>query len=77
MDSPKEKEKPSTTLPGTVTEEVTRCPFCVQDNHFKPMVSPTDGSFVCLKCFHRLDLADPKFRCFCMKYEQLNGFWIA
>ena len=52
--------------------EIVRCPYCVQDNHFKPMMFRPDGLFVCNKCGHTAMPVKPEFKCFCRKCGELN-----
>jgi hypothetical protein len=54
-----------------VTKEIIRCPFCVLDDHFGPML-PRPGWFMCSKCGHTTIPERPEFECFCQKCRELN-----
>lgn len=49
-----------------------RCPYCVEGNEFKPMVSHLDGRYICGKCGHVVRLSDTDFQCTCPKCRDLN-----
>jgi hypothetical protein len=57
---------------GIKMAEIVRCPYCVQDEHFKPMLRRPDGLFVCNKCGHTAMPVKPEFKCFCQKCGELN-----
>src|SRR5580692_6830421 len=45
-------------------------PYCVADDHFKPMVPHLDGRFICLKCGHVVFPTDPAFTCSCYRCQK-------
>jgi len=49
-----------------------RCPFCVEENAFKPMTSDADGRFACDRCGHVTRPEDSTFVCSCPKCRELN-----
>ena len=55
-----------------MTEQILRCPHCVQGDHFQQMLSCWGGLFVCNKCGHTADPKKPDFKCFCHKCGELN-----
>ncbi len=55
-----------------MAEEIVRCPYCVLDDHFRPMLHRPEGSFVCQKCGHTAIPEKPEFRCLCRKCGELN-----
>jgi hypothetical protein len=55
-----------------MAEEVTRCPYCVLDDHFRPMLLKPGGWFVCQKCAHIANPGKPYYECSCQKCEDLN-----
>jgi DNA-directed RNA polymerase subunit RPC12/RpoP len=52
--------------------EVVRCPYCVLDDHFRPMSPRPDGWFICTKCGHSANPVKPEFKCFCQKCGELS-----
>jgi ribosomal protein S27AE len=52
--------------PGDTMKNI-RCPYCVEGNFFKEMVSHLDGRFICRKCGHVVRPGDPDFKCVCAK----------
>lgn len=53
--------------------EVIRCPYCVENGHFKLMaLQAGDGWFLCENCGHLSLPSDPFFHCTCGKCEGLN-----
>ena len=55
-----------------MAEQVVRCPYCVLDDQFRPMVSKPEGWFNCSKCGHTTIPDKPDFRCFCQKCGDLK-----
>jgi hypothetical protein len=55
-----------------MAEEIVRCPYCVLDDHFRPMLRRPEGWFVCQKCGHTAMPEKPEFKCFCRKCGELN-----
>jgi hypothetical protein len=55
-----------------MSEDIVRCPFCVQDDHFKPMKYQGESFFVCAKCGHRARPLDASYSCFCLKCQELS-----
>lgn len=55
-----------------MTTKVVRCPYCVLDDEFRPMVAHLDGRFVCNKCGHVTRPDDPNFKCSCAHCRNLN-----
>jgi rubrerythrin len=55
-----------------MTEEVVRCPYCVLNDHFRPMLQKPEGWFICSKCGHTTIPGKPDFKCFCRKCGELN-----
>ena len=52
--------------------EIVRCPYCVLDDHFRPMLSKREGWFICSKCGHTAIPENPEFKCFCQKCGEMN-----
>jgi Zn finger protein HypA/HybF involved in hydrogenase expression len=49
-------------------ESPVRCPYCVEGNNFKLMMSRHEGRwFVCEKCSHMTIPTDPDYACNCPK----------
>ena len=55
-----------------MAEQMIRCPYCVLDFNFRPMLPKLEGFFACQKCGHTVKPGDPVFRCFCQKCEALH-----
>ena len=55
-----------------MTEEIVRCPYCVLDDHFRPILSKPEGWFICSKGGHTAIPEKPEFRCFCRKCGELK-----
>jgi hypothetical protein len=49
-----------------------RCPYCVLDREFTPMVNQYDGHFQCPKCGHQNRPLDPEFKCQCWKCQEIR-----
>jgi len=56
-----------------MTSSVVRCPYCVSEDHFKPMVRHLDGRFICEKCGHVAFPTDPAFKCWCYRCQTTFG----
>jgi Zn finger protein HypA/HybF involved in hydrogenase expression len=51
-----------------------RCPYCVQDNHFRVMADAGDGHvFKCERCKHVVIPENIYFQCVCPKCRALNA----
>lgn len=50
---------------------IVRCPYCVLGDNLRPMLPKAEGLFVCQRCGHIKQPADPDFRCFCQKCVEL------
>lgn len=50
-----------------------RCPYCVDDNDFRPMIEISDNQHICKKCGHIVSLSEFSFVCGCIKCLQLRG----
>jgi hypothetical protein len=46
-----------------MAEQLARCPYCVLDDHFLPMLRRPEGWFVCQKCGHTAIPVKSEFRC--------------
>jgi DNA-directed RNA polymerase subunit RPC12/RpoP len=55
-----------------MAEKVVRCPYCVLGDHFRPMLSRSQGWFICLKCGHTTNLEKPELKCFCQRCGALK-----
>jgi hypothetical protein len=54
-------------------ETIVRCPFCVLDNDFRPMVSTASGCYACTSCGHLTVPSDQKFLCPCGRCTSLRA----
>lgn len=56
------------------TDEIIRCPYCVDDQVFKSMFRHHSGDwFICVQCGHLALPANPLFQCTCGKCVALTG----
>ncbi len=55
-----------------MAERILRCPYCVLENDFRPMLRKREGWFICSKCGHRANPGLAHFTCCCKKCEELN-----
>jgi hypothetical protein len=56
-------------------DEIVRCPYCVQGEDFRQMLSRPLGWFLCPKCGHTVKPGDLQFKCSCRKCAEMN--WAA
>src|SRR5690349_2044863 len=54
-------------------EAVVRCPFCVLDNEFRPMVPGAEGRYVCASCGHVSAPQNKDFHCQCGRCMSLRA----
>jgi len=52
-------------------EKTARCPYCVLDNEFRPMVAHVDGRCICNRCGHTTRPGDSAYECRCPKCVKL------
>ncbi len=52
-------------------KDIVRCPYCVLDLEFRPMVPHVDGRYICDKCGHTACPGDATYRCRCLKCSGL------
>jgi len=55
----------------SITADDVRCPYCVSDYEFRPMLRILH-QFFCLKCGHIVDLQDEDFICECPKCQEVD-----
>ena len=55
-----------------MSQEIIRCPYCVLDSEFQPMVRRSDESFVCLGCGHTSSPVDSSLRCLCPRCREVS-----
>jgi hypothetical protein len=55
-----------------MADQIVRCPYCVLDDDFRPMLPRPEGWFLCGKCGHTTIPENPEFRCSCKKCSELN-----
>jgi len=44
-----------------------RCPYCIHEQQFRPMIQVKDGSYECETCDHMTSPGMPTFKCNCKK----------
>ena len=71
---PPRKREPERRNDGRLkmADQIVRCPHCVLDDHFRPMLSTPKGLFICTKCGHSANPEKPEFKCFSQKCGELN-----
>jgi hypothetical protein len=57
----------------SMDEIIVRCPFCVLDNGFRPMLSTTSGCYGCTSCGHLAIPDDHNFQCPCGRCTGLRA----
>ena len=55
-----------------MSQEIIRCPYCVQCGDFRPMSVWSGKSFVCVGCGHVSYPEDPHRRCLCRRCLEMN-----
>ena len=56
----------------SMLEEIVRCPYCVQDSEFRPMVQRSGEWFLCVSCGHTATSDDPYAKCPCPKCREVT-----
>ncbi len=55
-----------------MAQKEVRCPYCVFDDKFHPMIVLPNGRLICEKCGHIVFPNDTAFRCPCLKCVEIN-----
>jgi len=55
-----------------MSQEISRCPYCVHCGDFRPMSARSGKSFVCAGCGHVSFPQDPHLRCSCHRCLEMN-----
>jgi hypothetical protein len=55
-----------------MTQEIVRCPYCVQDSEFRPMFPESNKLFVCAGCGHSVVPDDAYAKCPCPRCRRMN-----
>lgn len=55
-----------------MSQEIVRCPYCVEGSDFRPMLQRAEDSFICLGCGHESASDSSHGRCACEKCAQVN-----
>jgi len=50
-----------------MSEDIVRCPYCVQDTEFRLMLRRSTTWFICPGCGHNATPEDPTKKCPCAK----------
>jgi hypothetical protein len=48
-------------------QERVRCPYCVLDEEFRPMVAHVDGTHICSRCGHTTRPGEAAYQCRCLR----------
>jgi DNA-directed RNA polymerase subunit RPC12/RpoP len=54
-----------------MSQEIVRCPYCVLDSEFRPMLQRSQTSFVCSTCGHMAIPDEPHVKCSCARCREL------
>jgi hypothetical protein len=54
--------------------EIVRCPYCVSELEFRPMIGHVDGRFICDKCGHTTRPGQVVYECHCQQCLQAGSF---
>ena len=49
-----------------------RCPYCISDHEFRPMVTHVDGRCICSQCGHISRPGDKTYECHCPRCMKLT-----
>jgi len=55
-----------------MSQEIVRCPYCVQDSEFRPMFRESKKLFVCVNCGHSVVPDDVYAKCPCDRCRDMN-----
>jgi predicted RNA-binding Zn-ribbon protein involved in translation (DUF1610 family) len=56
-----------------MSEEIVRCPYCVMDSEFRPMLRRSRKKwFVCVSCGHTATPDDPYLKCPCSRCREMK-----
>ena len=55
-----------------MVDTVVRCPYCVLENEFRPMLPMAQGKYGCASCGHLCAPTDGAFRCLCVRCAPMN-----
>ena len=55
-----------------MSQEIVRCPYCVQGGEFQPMFRRSESAFACLKCGHTSSPDDSSLRCPCPRCREIS-----
>jgi hypothetical protein len=53
--------------------EILRCPYCLLEDKFRPLIVRENGIFICNNCGHSLSPSDEYYECRCYKCSEING----
>jgi hypothetical protein len=55
-----------------MSEEIVRCPYCVEGGEFRPMLQRSAQRYLCSACGHMSMPFDPRAKCSCNKCREMN-----
>ena len=55
-----------------MSQEIIRCPYCVQGSEFQPMFRRSENTYACLKCGHTSSPEDSSLRCPCPRCREVS-----
>ena len=55
-----------------MSQEIIRCPYCVQGGEFRPMFRRTEKRFVCISCGHSASAEQPYSKCSCLRCQEMT-----
>lgn len=54
-----------------MSQEIVRCPYCVLDSEFRPMLRRSKRAFLCVSCGHTAIPDEPYAKCSCARCVRL------
>jgi len=55
-----------------MVEMIVRCPYCVLEDEFRPMLPMTQGKYGCASCGHLAAPGDGAFHCLCVRCAPMS-----
>jgi hypothetical protein len=55
-----------------MSDEIVRCPYCVEGGEFRPMLQRSAQRFLCPVCGHMSIPSQPSAKCACNKCREAN-----
>ena len=56
-----------------MSQEIIRCPYCVLDSEFRPMLRKSRKLFICVSCAHTAATGGSHLNCSCSRCHEMNS----